>query len=688
MEFKQDFSRLNWKQNYQYRNESGWDDTAERVSYALAQPEEKTDFHASRFYDLISKQRWLPGGRILANAGTSYDKATLINCYVSGPQKPDVDSMEEINAEVGRCMKILASEGGYGINANWLRPRGAIIRGTGARTPGAVEMLNVWDQTAETLTKGPETEAERDDAKDKIRKGAMMVTMSLWHPDVVEFIQAKSESGKLAHFNMSVLASDDFMRAVKEDRDWQLIYPDFEQAAELYEETWDGNINEWDGPVKVYEELPARQLWDTVMESTYNQNEPGVQFIDHINNRNPLYYAEYIMGTNPCGEQCLPPGGACDLGNFVLPNYLYETVPGKFKFDFDQFKKDVKIGVRALDNVNDLAYFPLPIQREEAAKKRRIGLGHMGFGSTLLMLDIPYGSHESLLLARRIQKTLANQAAKASARLAMEKEPFPLYDEEKYMKGDMVQRLDQEAQDLIRQHGLRNSHLTSTQPTGNTSTVANNVSGGIEPVFSFRQQRTAEMPFLPDRLSKPNKQPLEENDRVEVGGTSWLAEKQNREVVWRCQEEGFKDWQIHPTRGIVRDFVLEDYGVMRLKEAGVWDEDRPGAVKTLDLSVEDHVQVMEQFATYIDSAISKTVNVPADYDYKEFKNLYRDAWDTGVIKGLTTYRAGTMSAVLEDKDEDEDSMNDETKCPRCGSSTREEEGCTTCVECDWQKCAV
>lgn len=692
MNFKQEFSKLNWKQNYQYQGEELWDDTSDRVSYALAQPEEKVDFHASRFNDLISNQRWLPGGRILANAGTSYNKATLINCYVSGAKKPDVDSIEEINAEVGRCMKILASEGGYGINANWMRPRGAIIRGTGARTPGAVEMLNIWDQTAETLTKGPETETERDDAKDKIRKGAMMVTMSLWHPDVLEFIQAKSEGQRLAHFNMSVLASNRFMRAVKEDKEWDLVYPDFEQAPDLYEEEWDGNIQSWEGPVRVYETIDARDLWNTVMESTYNNNEPGVQFIDRINYRNPLYYTEYIMGSNPCGEQMLPPGGACDLGNFVLPNYLRETTPGSWKFDFDQFERDIKVAVRMLDNVNDLAYFPLDNQYEEAQNKRRIGLGHMGFGSMLLMLRIPYGSHESLLMARRIQKTLANEAAKASARLAVEKEPFPLYNEDKYLNGDMVQRLDDEAVNLIRQYGIRNSHLTSTQPTGNTSTVANNVSGGIEPVFSFTQQRTAEMPFLPEELERPSYMPSEEDeqyyreykeDYIEI---PWVAEKQNREIVWRCTKDGYEDWQIHPTRGIVRDFTLEDFGVMKMKERDVWNADAPWAVKTSDLEVADHVKVMERFAEYIDSAMSKTVNVPNDYPYDEFKQLYRDAWETGVIKGLTTYRTGTMSAVLEDHDED--SENSETKCPQCGSETREEEGCTTCPECGWQKCAI
>ena len=700
--FEQDFPYLNWRQNYQFKSESGWASTADRVSSGIAAAEDDS-YREKRFsqqlYELIKSRRWLPGGRVLANVGTTYGKATAINCFVSGPQTPDVDSIEEINAEIGRCMKILASEGGYGVNANWLRPRGALIRGTGARTPGAVEMLNLWDQTAQTLTKGPEQEAEREEAKEKIRKGAMMVTMSLWHPDVMEFIEAKAQAGRLTNFNMSVLASDDFMEAVQRGDEWNLVYPDFENQSEAYKQIWDGNLDKWmdaGGDVVVYDTVDARDLWNKVMRGTYENNEPGVQFIDTINRRNPLYYTEYILGSNPCGEQMLPPGGSCNLGNFVLPRYAEPTIGGSYKFDFEAFKRDIPKAVRALDNVNDVSAFPLEEQAEQAQTKRRIGLGHMGFGSLCLMMKIPYGSQESVLMARRIQNTLMNEAYAASAELAREKGQFALYDEEKYMEGDMVERLSKDTQRKISAHGLRNSHLLSIQPTGNTSQVAGVVSGGLEPVFSFKQQRTAEQPHLPDELEKPSYMPSEEGEFYEYAedyvDTTWVAEKQHREIVWRCTEEGYEDWTIHPTRGICKDVVLEDYGVRRMKEIGEWDPDAEWAVKTLDLTVKDHISVMEEFARYTDSALSKTVNVPADYSFEEFKNLYEDAWETGVIKGLTTYRAGTMSAVLEDADEDDEedvNSEDEETCPRCGSTDFiHTEGCKECDDCGYEVCEL
>lgn len=692
--FEQDFSQVTWRQNYQFKEEKHWNQTAQRVADATAsaEKEEKQSRVASDTARVISSRKWLPGGRVLANAGTSYGKATAINCFVSGPQTPDVDSIEEINAELGRCMKILASEGGYGVNANWLRPRGTLIQGTGARTPGAVEMLNLWDQTAQTLTKGPEMEAERKEAKEKIRKGAMMVTMSLWHPDAREFIEAKERAGVLANFNMSVLVSDDFMEAVRADRMWSFVYPDYEGQPELYKRVWDGNLDRWrerGGDVIVHDEMPARKLWDKVMTSTFNNNEPGVQFVDTINRRNPLYYTEYILGSNPCGEQMLPPGGSCNLGNFVLPRFT-RRVGDRFEFDFSAFEDAIPVGVRALDNVNDISAFPLDEQAKQAQQKRRIGLGHMGFGSLCLMMKIPYGSDESVRLAEKIQNTLMNEAYRASAELAAEKGAFPLYDEDRYMKGDMVGRLDKDVRRKIERHGLRNSHLLSIQPTGNTSQVAGVVSGGLEPVFSFRQQRTAEIPHLPDGIEKPNRMPEDESDFAQPIGSDvqWTAEKQYREIVWRCTKEGHEDLTVHPTRGICRDVVLEDFGVRKLKEIGEWDQQEEWAVKTRDLTVDDHIAVMEPFARMTDSALSKTVNVPEDYDFEDFKHLYEEAWETGTIKGLTTYRAGTMSAVLEDADEDEESENDET-CPKCGSTDFvHEEGCKTCDSCGYEVCEL
>jgi len=383
----------------------------------------------------------------------------------------------------------------------------------------------------------------------------------------------------------------------------------------------------------------------------------------------------------------------------VLPRYGVR-VGNSYRFDWQRFKQDIPTAVRALDNVNDLSAFPLEAQAKEAQAKRRIGLGHMGFGSLCLMLGIRYGSDKSVAFASNIQNVLANEAYRASALLAREKGSFPEYDEEKYVEGDMFKRLDGEVQDLIRDHGLRNSHLLSIQPTGNTSQIAGIVSGGLEPVFSFKQQRTAEYPHLPEEIRGPNDKYFSWND-MEAGDhvgsdagpnpTLWKAEDQYRETVWRCVENGFEEWTVHPTRGICKDVQITDYGVLTLQEMGEWDPEADWAVKTSDLSVDDHLRVMEAFAEYTDSAMSKTVNVPNDYSYEDFKDLYMDAWETGLIKGLTTYRIGTMSAVLQDADGDEDTDEwiSPDDCPKCGSDDFEHsEGCKTCSNCGYEVCEL
>jgi adenosylcobalamin-dependent ribonucleoside-diphosphate reductase len=596
------------------------------------------------------------------------------NCYVSGPRKDehDIDSIDSIYRELERCAKILASEGGYGFNADWMRPRGAVIRGSGARTPGAVEMLNLWDQTSHTLTKGPEMENDREDAKEKIRKGAMMVTMSLWHPDVREFITAKQEAGRLSKFNMSVLVSDKFMEAVEAGDDWYFVYPDYEKAESRYEAEWDGNIRKWSEkglPMKTYDSIPARDLWNEIMQSTYERNEPGVLFVDTINDRNPLYYEEHIKATNACSEWPMPPGGTCNLTNLVLPRYVGE----EGDIDYEQMSRDIHMAVRLGDNVNDVAYVPFERQQKELQQKRRIGLGHMGFGSMCAMRGIRYGSERSVEFARSLQRFITNTAYQASAKLAYEKEPFPLYDEEKHVQGDMHQRLNNDTRLMIEKYGLRNSHLLSIQPTGNTSILAGSVSGGLEPIFSAEYTRTVEWPMLPDEIDRE---------------TDFAPETQGDEEVLRCTKDGYEEWQIHPTRGIVRDVHQQDYA---LKHGGLTgDED--WFVTAMELDVDEHVAVMEAFAEYVDSSMSKTINIPSDYPFEDFKDLYKQMWETGLIKGGTTYRAGSMSAVLK-TDEDEEEEEPESQhvgCAECDydGELQHQEGCVTCPNCGWSKCEI
>jgi ribonucleoside-diphosphate reductase alpha chain len=676
-----------YEQNYQYGSDDTVDDTWQRNAKALASIEDEQDVWEKKFYQLLSGKGlgtgpfpFTPGGRILANAGTGLGKASLINCYVSGFRGYDQDSMDEIQEELTRQAKILASEGGYGFCASVMRPRGGRIGGVGAMTPGAVQMLDTWNTQAATIVAGSGMKSDRDDVKDKIRKGAQMVTMHVWHPDIIEFIEAKQEAGRLHKFNMSVLITDRFMNAVRNDEKWALRFPAFEEEPEFYRENWNGDIHEYEaagGTVKTWRDpatgekavYDARDIWDKIMRSTYERNEPGVLFIDTINKENNLAYTEKIDATNPCGEQVLPIGGVCLLGNLNLTQL---TDLDAERFDYDLLKTMVPRAVRFLDNVNDLTYVPTEKQQENLQQKRRIGLGHYGDGSALMMMKVRYGSEEAHRRMRQFQERLANLAYQASAQLAKEKEPFPAFDRDYYLnEAPVVQRLSKKTREMIAAHGLRNSHLLSIQPTGNTSTLANAPSSGIEPVFMHSYVRTAEQPALPDGIHPASIAPgddLAEGEVIEaVSGdpsdtseddvTRWEVEAQGDEMVLRCQEEGYQHWQIHPTRGVVKDETIEDYAVRRLKERGEWDPDAHWAVTTRDLEVDDHLTAMKALAPFVDSAMSKTVNVPNDYPFEDFQNLYEKAHQTGVIKGLTTYRAGTMSAVLSGSD-DEDGGDD------------------------------
>jgi len=671
--FETDISEEVYEQNYQYGTDGHVPDTWYRNARALASIEDDIELWTQRFYQLLSGKGldtgpfpFTPGGRIFANAGTGLGKATLINCFVSGFQGYDQDSMDEIQAELTRQAKILASEGGYGFCAHVMRPRGARIGGVGSMTPGAVQMLDVWNKQAATIVAGSGLKSDRDDVKDKIRKGAQMVTMGIWHPDIIEFIEAKQEPGRLHKFNMSVLVTDEFMEAVKNDDTWALRFPDYENEKEFYKEHWDGNLKAYQekgGTVKTWKDpatgepavYEAREIWDKIMHSTYERNEPGVIFVDTINKENNLNYIEHINATNPCGEQVLPVGGVCLLGNLNVTQ-LVDRKAGAI--DYDLLDDLVPLAVRFLDNVNDLSYVPLEEQQRNLQEKRRIGLGHYGDGSALMMMQKRYGSDEGARVMREFQEHLANQAYQASARLAEEKGAFPLFDKDEYLSSPFVQRLSDKTKEMIGDLGLRNSHLLSIQPTGNTSTLGNAPSSGIEPVFMHSYIRTSEQPALPEGINRPSMSPdaYEVGQDIDADGTAWTAEEQGDETVLRCQEEGYTHWQIHPTRDICKDQEVKDYAVRHMETDGTWDPDADWAVTTRDLDVDDHLTQMKALAPFVDSSMSKTVNVPNDYPFEDFKELYKKAHDTGVIKGVTTYRAGTMSAVLSGDDEDDQTV--------------------------------
>lgn len=664
--FVDDFSKEIYEQTYRYGDED-INGTQLRVAKDLASIETDTNHWTQEFLWALEDFKFVPGGRITSNAGTGLKGTTYINCFVDGFMGEDQDSMEGILDALRRQALILKSEGGYGFCADVMRPRGSFIGGIGNESPGSVRMLDMWDTQSAVITEGSGNKTKKKKAKVKIRKGAQMVTMSVWHPDVEEYIQAKQTPGRLTKFNMSVLITDDFMEAVKNNQPWNLEFPDYENNPEAYKKEWDGNLQKWKalghGTVvyKTYEN--ANQLWDMIMTSTYNRNEPGVLFVDTMNKLNNLYYCEHINATNPCGEQILPIGGVCLLGSINLTQFV--DFDNK-DWNYEKLGKLIPIAVRMMDNVNDKTYVPLPTQREGLKNKRRIGLGFLGYGSALMMLKVRYGSEEALNLTQKLMDFLANKAYQSSAIIASEKGAFPLYDEEKYLNSNFVkQSLSEETKTMIKRYGLRNSHLLSIQPTGNSSVFANNVSGGLEPLFMPLYVRTSIMPYAPEGLDRPKN--IDWENKTYDSTTTWTWIKEGDENLLKAEFGGYV-WKFDKSRGLLRESWVKDYAVRFLEGKGEWDATATWAATTTELSIDEHVKTMAIMAKYIDSAMSKTVNLPFDYPYEDFKRLYTELYNTGVVKGGTTYRAGTMTAVLSDKSSSENV--DENTIPKTNAPKR------------------
>ena len=623
-----------FKSTYQYDNET-IDQLWLRVGSHLASVEKEKEHYSQQFYNVLKDFKFLPAGRILSNAGAPYKGTSYINCFVSGFRGYDQDSMESISAELARQALILKSEGGYGFCASVLRPRGSNIVGIGSSSPGMVEFLQMWDTQSAVITKG--SGIEQKGGKKKIRKGAQMVTSYIWHPDIEEFIKAKQIPNNLTKFNMSVLITDKFMNAVINNEMWDLVFPNIQNDKELYKSSWNGDIEQWvnkGGSLKIYKTLPAIDLYNLIMESTYNRAEPGVLFIDTVNKMNNLTSIETINSSNPCGEQPLPVGGACLLGSINLTQYIDFQLKD---FNYDKLTEDIPLIVRMLDNVIELTYLPLPEQKEEIQNKRRIGIGVTGLGSALMMLGIEYGSAESLKITQKYFDFATNLIYQSSAQIAQDKGVFPLWDYNNFIKGGFHKCLNFKTLELIKENGLRNSHLTSIQPTGNTGIFANNVSGGLEPVFMTEYIRTHGVDVLPDDLPSHDK---------------WIDKFKEGDVEFKTILYNNVKYKWNQTSGYTKESIAEDYAVKYLKNIDKWDSSTDYAKTTTSLSVDQHIKMMEVIAPYIDAAMSKTVNLPNDYPYEDFKNLYINAWKTGYIKGLTTYRAGTMSAVLKSTKEE------------------------------------
>ena len=646
-QFTNDLSKEVYETTYRYGDET-IEDTQYRVAYDIASVEVDREVWTTKFMDILKDFKFVPGGRILSNAGVGLKGTTYINCFVDGFVGKDPDSMNGISNALSRQAQILKSEGGYGFCADVMRPRGGFIEGIANETPGAVRMLDMWNTQSYVITAGSGKKSDSKKSKQKIRKGAQMVTLSCWHPDIEEFITAKQTSGRLDKFNMSILITDDFMNAVINNKEWNLFFPDFDKAKGTYEDEWDGNINKWieDGhPIKIYKTYKnANELWDLIMKSTYNRNEPGVLFIDVINRFNNLYYLEYISATNPCGEQILPIGGVCLLGSLNLTQFIKGS-----DWNYDLLKEIIPIAVRFMDNVNDLTYVPLVEQKENLKKKRRIGLGIMGYGSALLMMKKRYGSKEAIEMTNKLMEFIANTAYQSSALLAKEKGYFPLYQEEKYLKSKFIENLSDETKNLIKKHGIRNSHLLSIQPTGNSSVLSNVVSGGLEPVFLFEYIRTVIQPFPPDGMTLPKNIDFESKTFTSSDDIIWEWVKEGDENMLKTV---FNDsvYKIDKGRGILKESLVIDYGVRHLEESGEWDPNADWAVNINSLKIDEHVETMKVMSKFIDSSMSKTINISNDYPYEDFKHVYFELYQSGTIKGGTTYRAGTMATVLKEKE--------------------------------------
>ncbi|HEY0417986.1 MAG TPA: adenosylcobalamin-dependent ribonucleoside-diphosphate reductase, partial [Acetobacteraceae bacterium] len=553
-------SRQIWDAKYRLKTADGMplDRTIEeswwRVARALAAAETNPGQWEQPFHDALADFKFLPAGRILSGAGADR-RVTLFNCFVMGDIE---DDLGHIFGHLREAALTMQQGGGIGYDFSSLRPKGAPVRGVGADASGPLSFMDVWDSMCRTIMSAG------------ARRGAMMATLRCDHPDIEAFVAAKREPGRLRNFNLSVLVTDAFMAAVERGAEWPLVF---------------GGVT--------YRTLPAKALWDAITRATYDYAEPGVIFIDRINARNNLAYCETIHSTNPCGEQPLPPYGACLLGSINLTRLVRGPFTPGARLDEDALAELVGVAVRMMDNTIDVSGFPLEAQRQEALAKRRIGLGMTGLADALMMVGLRYGSPEAARVAGDWARRISRAAYLTSADLAREKGPFPLFDRDAYLAGETVRELDEDVRALIAQHGIRNALLTSVAPTGTISLVADNISSGVEPVFAHAYTRKV------------------------------------REPDGSIREEE------------VSDHAVRLYRAMFGKHAAL----PAHFVTAQELSPAEHVRMQAAVQRYVDSAISKTVNVPETIGFEAFQEVYREAYRSG-CKGCTTYRPNAITGSV------------------------------------------
>ena len=577
MAFNSEISNWIWNSKYRFFDSDGnavdssIEDTWMRIAKTLASVEKDTEYWTPRFYEALSEFKFLPAGRIIAGAGTERS-VTLFNCFVMG----DIpDDMSGIFTAVKEAALTLQQGGGIGYNFSTLRPQGAPVVGVGADASGPLSFMDVWDSMCRTIMSAGS------------RRGAMMATLRCDHPDIEAFVEAKSDPSRLRMFNLSVLVTDKFMEAVSEEKNWDLKF--------------EGTV---------FKTVSAANLWNKIMKSTYDFAEPGVIFIDRINQQNNLAYCEEISATNPCGEQPLPPYGACLLGSINLTKLVKQPFERGASIDLKTLGDLTSLAVRMLDNVIDISKFPIDQQRNEAISKRRIGLGITGLADALIMCGVKYGSKEAVNLTKTWLSVLRDSAYKCSIDLAKEKGPFPLFNKRRFLESHNVKKLPKELKDGIKGFGIRNALLTSIAPTGTISLLADNISSGLEPVFAFKYNRKVLQPDGSNITEQVNDYAYGLFERLRSKNTS--------------RTEAFVDAQM--------------------------------------LQPNDHLVMQATVQEYIDSSISKTINCPEDISFETFKEVYKSAYDLG-CKGCTTYRPNdvTGSVLYLDENEKKDVREGTTK---------------------------
>jgi ribonucleoside-diphosphate reductase alpha chain len=577
--FTMEVSRRVWEAKYRAAGETRVTHTWQRVAHAVAAAEaaEHAVYWETAFYQLLEDFRFLPGGRILAGAGTGH-RVTLFNCFVMGLVPDDLAGIFESLKEGALTMQ---RGGGVGYDFSCLRPAGTVASSTGSIASGPVSFMHVWDAMCATML------------STGARRGAMMATLRCDHPDVEAFIEAKRDPWALRHFNLSVQVSDEFMAAVEEDRDWALVFPvmsDHPVPGPLVRRRWSGT----EGPVDcaVVRTVRARDLWEMLMRAAYDTAEPGVLFVDRINAENNLHWRERLTATNPCGEIPLPPYGACNLGSLNLAAFVERPFRRDARLDLDGLAAAARLAVRFLDDVVDVSEYPLPAQAEQARATRRLGLGVTGLADALAMLGVEYDSAAGRAEAALALETIRNAAYRASVALAAEKGSFPAFEARPFLGSRFVARLPEDIRDAIRRQGIRNSHLLAIAPAGTISLLANNVSSGIEPIFSLAAER-----------------------------------------------------QVLTPSGSYATHTVEDHAW------ALWQRHRPGMPPTAAfleaaaISPSAHLEMQAALQPFVDNAISKTINVAEDLPFAEFADLYRQAWRAG-LKGCTVFRPNPVTGAI------------------------------------------